>query len=302
MNTQILKGKEVSLKLKEELLIKIKELALENIVPSLAAVIVGDNPASKLYVSSKAKAFSKMECNSEVFSLPSTTSKEDLVSFIKDLNNNKKFHGILLQLPLPNHLNEREILKIISPFKDVDGLHPENQGYIMQGDPQFIPCTPYGCLKILDYYNISPKSKDVVVIGRSNLVGKPIASLMSQNFLYGNATVTLCHTKTKDLKLYTRKADIIIAAVGVPNLINSSMIKEGVHIIDVGINRIEDNSREKGYRVVGDVDFENILVKAASITPVPGGVGVMTVTMLLNNTVQAAINQNNINNSGQKIN
>ena len=292
MNTLILKGKAVSLKVKDELLLKITDLGSKGIIPSLAAIIVGDNPASKLYVSSKAKAFEKLSCYSEVFELSSDTRKDDLINFIKELNKNKKFHGILLQLPLPKHLNEKEILKTISPKKDVDGLHPENQGYIMQGDPQFIPCTPFGCLQILDYYNIDIEGKDVVVVGRSNLVGKPIASLLSQNFSYGNATVTLCHTRTKDLELYTKKADIIIAAVGVPNLIKKNMIKEGAHIIDVGINRIDDESKEKGYRVVGDVDFDNILGKAGSITPVPGGVGVMTVTMLLSNTVQAAINQN----------
>tara|TARA_B110000263_G_C15263005_1_gene489756 strand:+ start:560 stop:1441 length:882 start_codon:yes stop_codon:yes gene_type:complete len=291
LNTIILKGKSVSLKIKDELLSKIKDLESKGITPSLAAIIVGNNPASKLYVSSKAKAFSKLGCHSEVFELPLDTKKEILIESINKLNKNEKFHGILLQLPLPKHLNEKEILKMISPKKDVDGLHPENQGYIMQGDPQFIPCTPFGCLQILDYYNIDIEGKDVVVVGRSNLVGKPIASLLSQNFSYGNATVTLCHTRTKNLELYTKKADIIIAAVGVPNLIKKDMIKEGVHIIDVGINRIDDKSKEKGYRVVGDVDFDNVLGKAGSITPVPGGVGVMTVTMLLSNTVQAAINQ-----------
>ncbi len=292
MHTQILKGKEVSLKVKKNLLETIKNLSKKDVIPSLAAIIVGDNPASKLYVSSKAKAFTKLGCYSEVFSMSSDTSKKQLIKFIEDLNINPKFHGILLQLPLPKHLNEKEILKTISPKKDVDGLHPENQGYIMQGDPQFIPCTPYGCLKIIDYYKINTKGKDIVVIGRSNLVGKPIASLLSQNFNFGNATVTICHTKTKDLNFYTQKADIIIAAVGVPNLIKKNMIKKGVHIIDVGINRVEDNKTEKGYKVVGDVDFEDVLGKASSVTPVPGGVGVMTVTMLLSNTVQAAINQN----------
>ena len=291
MNTKILKGKDVSLKVKKDLSVIIKKLALKDVIPSLAAIIVGDDPASKLYVSSKAKAFSKLSCHSEVFSLPSDTTKQNLIKFIEDLNDNPKFHGILLQLPLPKHLNEKEILKTIAPNKDVDGLHPENQGYIMQGDPQFISCTPYGCIKILEYYNINTNGKDVVVIGRSNLVGKPIACLLSQNFNYGNATVTICHTKTKDLNFYTRNADIIIAAVGVPNLINKNMIKNGAHIIDVGINRIDDNTKDKGYKVVGDVDFDDVLGKASSITPVPGGVGVMTVTMLLSNTVQAAIKQ-----------
>jgi len=291
LETLILKGKPVALKIKEQLSKKISELKSKDIVPSLAAIIVGDNPASKLYVSSKAKTFSKLNCHSEIFELSSNINKSDLIEFIQQLNINSKFHGILLQLPLPQHLDEKEILETINPEKDVDGFHPINQGYIMQGKPQFIPCTPLGCLKILDYYNIETKGKEIVVIGRSNIVGKPIASLLSQNFSYGNATVTLCHTKTKDLLSNTKKADIIIAAVGVPNLINKDMIKEGAHIIDVGINRIEDASKEKGYRVVGDVNFEDVLDKAGSITPVPGGVGVMTVTMLLSNTVEAAFNQ-----------
>ena len=173
----------------------------------------------------------------------------------------------------------------------MDGFHPKNQGYLMQGNPSFIPCTPYGCLKILEYYNIDTNGKNVVVIGRSNIVGKPIASLLSQNAKYGNATVTLCHSRTKNLSDFTKKADIIVAAVGIPNLIKKDMIKDGAHIIDVGINRVDDESREKGYRVVGDVDFDNVLDKASSITPVPGGVGGMTATMLLSNTVKAAFNQ-----------
>jgi len=291
LETLILKGKPVSSKIKEDLSVRISVLKSKDIIPSLAAIIVGNNPASKLYVSSKAKTFAKLGCYSEVFELESNIDKDALINFIQNLNKNKKFHGILLQLPLPKHLDEKEILQIIIPEKDVDGFHPVNQGYIMQGNPKFIPCTPLGCLKILDYYNINVEGKDVVVIGRSNIVGKPISSLLSQNFSYGNATVTLCHTRTKDLSLYTKKADIIIAAVGVPNLVNRDMIKKGAHIIDVGINRIEDNSREKGYRVVGDVNFNDVLGKAASITPVPGGVGVMTVTMLLSNTVEATFNQ-----------
>ena len=292
MNTLILKGKDVSSSIKQDLLKKIENLKLKDITPCLAAIIVGDNPASKLYVNSKSKTFKKMDCNSEIFTLPSDTNEKDLLSLIEEINNNIKFHGILVQLPLPKHLNEQKVLEKIKPEKDVDGFHPKNQGYLMQGNPSFIPCTPYGCLKILKYYGIDTNSKNIVVIGRSNIVGKPIASLLSQNTKYGNGTVTLCHSRTKNLSDFTKKADIIIAAVGIPNLIKKDMIKDGAHIIDVGINRIDDESREKGYRVVGDVDFDNVLDKVSSITPVPGGVGVMTVTMLLNNTVQAAINQN----------
>ena len=293
MNTLILKGKDVSSSIKEDLSKKIENLKLKDITPCLAAIIVGDNPASKLYVNSKAKTFKKMDCDSKIFTLPSNINEKDLLSLIEEINNDIKFHGILVQLPLPKHLDEQKVLEKIKPEKDVDGFHPKNQGYLMQGNPSFIPCTPYGCLKILEYYNIDINGKNVVVIGRSNIVGKPIASLLSQNAKYGNATVTLCHSRTKNLSDFTKKADIIVAAVGIPNLIKKDMIKDGTHIIDVGINRVDDESREKGYRVVGDVDFDNVLDKASSITPVPGGVGVMTVTMLLSNTVKAAFNQTN---------
>ena len=291
MDTVILKGKDVSSSIKDQLSTKISNLKLKGIIPCLAAIIVGDNPASKLYVNSKAKTFKKMNCNSEIFTFDSDIDEKDLISLIDKINHNSKFHGILVQLPLPEHLNEKKILEKIKPEKDVDGFHPKNQGYLMQGNPSFIPCTPYGCLKILEYYNIDTNGKNIVVVGRSNIVGKPIASLLSQNTNYGNGTVTLCHSRTENLSDFTKKADIIIAAVGVPKLIKEDMIKDGAHIIDVGINRIDDKSREKGYRVVGDVDFDNVLDKVSSITPVPGGVGVMTVTMLLSNTVKAAFNQ-----------
>ncbi len=292
MDTVILKGKDVSSDIKKSLSSQISDLKLKGVTPCLAAIIVGDNPASKLYVNSKAKTFKKMDCDSKIFTLPSNIDEKDLLSLIEEINNDIKFHGILVQLPLPEHLDEQKVLEKIKPEKDVDGFHPKNQGYLMQGNPSFIPCTPYGCLKILEYYNIDTNGKNVVVIGRSNIVGKPIASLLSQNTKYGNGTVTLCHSRTKKLSDFTKKADIIIAAVGIPKLIKKNMIKDGAHIIDVGINRIDDESREKGYRVVGDVDFDNVLDKVSSITPVPGGVGVMTVTMLLSNTVRAAIKQN----------
>ena len=293
MNTVIIKGKPVSLSIKEKLKLKISKLKSSGVVPQLAAIIVGDDPASKLYVSSKAKTFKSLDCSSQIFEFSSNIDQKTLIKHIGSLNKDKKFHGILVQLPLPDHLNEQDILESINPEKDVDGFHPKNQGYIMQGNPKFVPCTPLGCLEILKYYKIDIKGKHVVVIGRSNIVGKPIASLLSQNFEYANSTVTLCHSKTKDIAYFTSNADVIVAAVGIPNFISSKMVKKGVHIIDVGINRVKDLNSKKGYKVVGDVDFESMLNKAASITPVPGGVGIMTVTMLLNNTVQAAMNQKN---------
>ena len=286
----LLKGKEVSLKIKEKLANRIEKLKSQKIIPSLAVIIIGDNPASKLYVSSKVKTFKQMNCNSKTFELPSKISSDELIELILKLNDDNNYHGILVQLPLPKHLNEQEILEIIDSKKDVDGFHPKNQGFLMQGRPTFIPCTPLGCIKILEHYNIKTEGKNVVVIGRSNIVGKPIALLLSQNSNFGNATVTLCHSKTKNLEKFTSNADIIIAAVGVPELINRNMIKKGAHIIDVGINRIDDNTNPKGYKVVGDVNFENVKDKVESITPVPGGVGIMTVTMLLYNTIQAAEN------------
>jgi methylenetetrahydrofolate dehydrogenase (NADP+)/methenyltetrahydrofolate cyclohydrolase len=202
---------------------------------------------------------------------------------------NPKFHGILLQLPLPNHINARNVLLKIDPKKDVDGFHPINLGNLLTGSPEFIPCTPNGVIEILKYYNIPVSGKHAVIVGRSNIVGKPMFALLSQKFETGNATVTICHTGTHDLKAHTRQADIIIAAAGIPHLITGDMISEGVDIIDVGINRVNDDS-EKGYHLVGDVDFDSIFGIANSITPVPGGVGPMTITMLLANTIQAAKN------------
>jgi methylenetetrahydrofolate dehydrogenase (NADP+)/methenyltetrahydrofolate cyclohydrolase len=201
------------------------------------------------------------------------------------LDNN--IHGVLIQLPLPKHLNEEAVLNAINPNKDVDGFHPINMGKLLIGLPDFVPCTPQGCLEILKYYNISVQSKHVVIIGRSNIVGKPLMALLSQKFEVGNATVTICHTGTDDISYYTKQADIIIVAIGKALFLTSDMIKKNVDIIDVGINRIENDS-EKGYKIVGDVDYDDVIDKASSITPVPGGVGPMTITMLLNNTVIAA--------------
>ena len=289
MNTLVLKGAPVSIDIKNKLLIDIKKLKDVDIIPFLAVILIGQDPASKIYVNNKHKTFKKMNCASKIYHLDEKIEETKLLKLINILNNDKLIHGILVQLPAPKHLNESNIINSINPMKDVDGLHPVNAGNLIQGKPSFIPCTPYGCIKILDYYNIDTKSKNIVIIGRSNLVGKPLFSLLSQNFKVGNATVTICHTGTKKLSHFTKQADIVIAAVGKEKLINSKMIKNDVIIIDVGINRIEDDSN-KGYHIVGDVDYNDVLSKTKAITPVPGGVGVMTVTMLLYNTVQAAKN------------
>ena len=289
MNPKLLKGIPVSRDIKLSLKEKVDKLLYKKIIPTLAAVLVGDDPASQIYVNSKHKTFIKNNCKSIVHKLDKKISELELIEFVNSLNVDNQIHGILIQLPLPKHLNEENILNAINPNKDVDGFHPENMGKLLIGSPSFIPCTPHGCLKILKYYNITVQSKHIVIIGRSNIVGKPLMALLSQKFEIGNATVTICHTGTDDISRYTKQADIIIVAIGKPFFLTSDMIKEDVDIIDVGINRIADES-EKGYKIVGDVDYENVINKANSITPVPGGVGPMTITMLLNNTIMAAEN------------
>ena len=286
MSCKVLYGKPVSEHIKSELKLKIDELSDSGIIPKLSVILIGDNPASKIYVNSKHKTFINMNCKSEIHNLDKNVSEDEVIKLIDTLNNNPDVHGILIQLPAPPHLNEENIIRAINPLKDVDGLHPMNLGKLFQGKPSFIPCTPYGCLKILEYYEIETVSKNIVIIGRSNLVGKPLFGLLSQKFQIGNATVTLCHSRTKNIEFFTKEADIIIAAVGVPKLVKSNMIKDNCILIDVGINRIDDDSK-KGYHIVGDIDFDSVQKKASAVTPVPGGVGVMTVTMLLYNTVNS---------------
>ena len=288
METKLLKGKPVSNHIKSSLSKLISNLKEDGIVPGLAAVLVGDDPASHVYVRSKSKVFESNDCFSETYKMSKDSSEVEILDLIDKLNNDSRIHGILVQLPLPNHLDSKKILNKVKPSKDVDGFHPLNLGSLFEGNPNFIPCTPNGIIQILDYYKIETSGKHVVVIGRSNIVGKPMFALLAQKFKVGNATVTMCHTGTKDTSYYTKQADIVIAAVGVPEMLNSDMIKEGACLIDVGINRVEDNSSDKGYRLVGDIDIKSVMGKASSITPVPGGVGPMTITMLLYNTVFAA--------------
>ena len=280
-------GKEVSSKIRTLLLEDVSNLKKIGIVHKLAAVLVGDDPASKIYVNSKKKTFLKMNCLSDVYHLDKNIKESELINEINKLNDDKDIHGILLQCPLPKHLNEDKIISFINPDKDVDGLHPVNLGKLLQGKPNFIPCTPFGCVEILNHYNIDVKSKNIVIIGRSNLVGKPLFALLSQKFNIGNATVTLCHSKTKNIDFYTKNADIIIIAIGRPEFLKRNMVKNNVVVIDVGINRMDDDS-SKGYHIVGDVDIDNLIDKVKYITPVPGGVGPMTITMLLYNTINSA--------------
>jgi len=284
----ILDGKLLSNKFKEEIKIKTAELKqAKSIIPTLALLLVGDNSASQIYVNSKSKTCNELGFRQVSEILPADTSEKVLLDIITRWNQDSSIHGILVQLPLPKHIDENKVLLSISPSKDVDGFHPENMGRLVQGLKSFVPCTPAGIIKILQDYEIETSGKHCVVVGRSNIVGKPIANLMYQKNL-ANSIVTICHSAA-DITPYTRQADIIIAAIGIPNFIKAEQIKEGVVIIDVGINRIDDDSTPKGYRIVGDVDYNSVISKVSAITPVPGGVGPMTIAMLMENTYQAAL-------------
>ncbi|HJY65018.1 MAG TPA: bifunctional 5,10-methylenetetrahydrofolate dehydrogenase/5,10-methenyltetrahydrofolate cyclohydrolase [Ignavibacteria bacterium] len=265
------------------------ELSVHKITPGLVLILVGSNPSSEIYVNMKAKKCAELGFYSIVDRLPENTAENELLKLIDNYNNNDKIHGILIQLPLPNHINELKILESVDYRKDVDGFHPVNSGRLVIGEKCFIPCTPAGIHELLIRYNIETQGKNAVVIGRSNIVGKPVANLLYQKSSNANSTVTICHSATTNITEHTSKADIIIAAIGKPRFLKSSMIKEGCAIIDVGINRIPDSSAKKGYRIAGDVDFEDCYPKASMITPVPGGVGPMTIAMLMKNTLNAAL-------------
>ena len=285
---QIIDGKEVAGNFRTELKKRVEVCRGSGIVPGLCVILVGEDPASASYVKAKEKACLEMGMHSDNIRLPAETSQDDLVSLIEEKNRDSKIHGILVQLPLPDHINEEKIIMTIDPAKDVDGFHPINVGNMVIGKKAFLPCTPHGILVLLKSTGVRVSGSHVVVVGRSNIVGKPIANMLFQKTEYGNATVTVCHTRTKDLAFHTRQADIIIAAAGMPEMITADMVKEGVVVIDVGVNRVEDSTKKRGYRLVGDVDFEAVSKKASFITPVPGGVGPMTITMLLANTVESA--------------
>ena len=284
MNTSILSGVEASKALYNSLEDRIAILKKQSIIPGLAAVLVGNNPASEIYVRNKTKKFEALGLKTELFRLDENVSEEELLSLIDKLNTDSEFHGILVQLPLPKHIDSEKVLNAIVPTKDVDGFHPENAGLLSIGKPRFIPCTPKGMMFILKHFNIDLNGKHVVVIGRSNIVGRPISILASLKEL-GNATVTLCHSGTKDLKYFSKQADILVAALGSPQFVDSSYIKKGACLIDVGINRIEVDGKSK---IVGDIDQESVMGIADSLTPVPKGVGPMTIAMLVENTVLSA--------------
>ena len=284
METSILSGLEASKALYSSLESRISDLKDHGIIPGLAAVLVGNNPASEIYVKNKTKKFKSLGLKTDVFRLEEKVSEDELLSLINRLNNDADFHGILVQLPLPKHIDSEKVLNAIIPTKDVDGFHPENAGLLSIGKPRFIPCTPKGIMFILKHFNIDLNGKHVVVIGRSNIVGRPISILASLKEL-GNATVTLCHSGTKDLKYFSKQADVLVAALGSPQFVDSSYIKEGACLVDVGINRIEVDGKSK---IVGDVNQESVTGIASSLTPVPKGIGPMTIAMLVENTVLSA--------------
>jgi methylenetetrahydrofolate dehydrogenase (NADP+)/methenyltetrahydrofolate cyclohydrolase len=288
MTAQLIKGAEVAAQIREELKKEIAELkAKHNVVPGLVTVLVGADPASQVYVGAKEKTSKELGIYSERYDLPEKTSQQELLKLIDKINKDPKINGILVQLPLPKHLNEEEVLYAIDPKKDVDGFHPVNVGKLMIGEPDYLPCTPAGIQQLLIRSGTKIEGAEVVVVGRSNIVGKPIANILLQKKPGANATVTICHTGTRDISFHTRRADILIVAAGRPKAITADMVKEGVVVIDVGVNEIGKTA--DGKRILsGDVDFDAVKEKAKAITPVPGGVGPMTITMLMMNTVRAA--------------
>jgi len=290
MSAFVVDGKAVAKSVRDEVAEKVKELKSKGVTPCLAVILVGENPASVSYVTGKQKALAEAGMADKSVKLPENTSEEELISLIEKLNEDKTVNGILVQLPLPKHINEDRVIMAINPEKDVDGFHPVNVGNLMIGRKSFLPCTPHGVLVLLQKMNIETSGKHCVIIGRSNIVGKPLSILMSSKAV--NSTVTICHTGTKDIASMVRQADIIVAAAGHPMTVTKDMVKPGAVVIDVGVNRIPDSTKKSGFRLCGDVEYDAISEIASYITPVPGGVGPMTIAMLMVNTLEAAMNQN----------
>ena len=289
MAAKILSGTELSAEIRGEVASGVVEMQEKHgVTPGLAVVLVGDDPASAVYVANKQRACTQAGLFSDSAHLPSTATEDEILSAVGGFNEDSRIHGILVQLPLPDGIDQHRIVEAIDPNKDVDGTHPYNLGKLLQGRPDFAPCTPAGIVELLMRNGHDPGGANVVICGRSDIVGKPLAALLMQRGRGGNATVTVCHTRTRDLADVTRNADILVAAIGRPAAISADMVKDGAVVIDVGINRVPDDSARRGYRLVGDVDFEDVSRKAAAITPVPGGVGPMTIAMLLVNTLSAA--------------
>lgn len=290
MQAKIIDGKKTAEEIKNSLRVRIRQLQDAGTVPGLSVILVGENPASQIYVRMKRKACDELGIHSPTLNLPADVSQTQLLNIIDELNKDQSVHGILVQLPLPKHIDERVVLHAISPSKDVDGFHPVNRGKLLLGEDTFVPCTPFGIQELLLRSGYDPGGKHVVIVGRSKIVGLPLATLLLQKKQGANATVTVCHTGTENIGQITRQADILIAAMGRPEVIKGEMVKPGAVVIDVGVNRVEDPASEKGYRLVGDVEFETASRHAKAISPVPGGVGPMTIAMLMSNTVKAASN------------
>lgn len=288
MECKVIDGKAVAADIRAQVAKRVESLKAKGVMPALSVILVGDNPASVSYVTGKQKALAEAGMVDKSIHLPESTSERELLDLIAKLNADPSVHGILVQLPLPKHINEEKVTLAIDPKKDVDGFHPVNMGNLLIGRKGFLPCTPHGVLILLERAGVQTNGARVAVIGRSNIVGKPMALLLSRKEY--NSTVTLCHTGTKDLAAITREADIIIAAAGRPNTVTADMVKEGAVVIDVGVNRVPDASKKSGFRLAGDVDYEAIKEKASVITPVPGGVGPMTIALLMQNTIEAAEN------------
>lgn len=285
---KIIDGKKTAAEIRVEIAEDVKKLRRRKITPGLAVVLVGSDPASEVYVRMKKKTCGDLGIASFDYDLLGNTTENRLLKLIAELNTDEKVHGILVQLPLPKQIDEVKVLNAIDPAKDVDGFHPVSVGKMLNGEETFLPCTPNGCKELLMRHGYDPAGKHVVVVGRSNIVGKPMAAILMQKADGANATVTVCHSRTKNLAKIIQQADIVIAAIGVPNFIKGRMVKQGAVVIDVGVNRVNDATKKSGYRLVGDVDFKNVSKKAKAITPVPGGVGPMTIMMLMKNTVESA--------------
>ena len=291
MTAHIIDGKQIAAQMREEIRTEVAALREQGIVPGLGVVLVGDDPASRSYVTAKEKACEEAGIYSDDHRLPADTPQADLLALVGRMNADPKISGILVQLPLPKHIDESAVLLAIRPDKDIDGFHPVNVGNMVLGADAFLPCTPHGVLQLLARSGVRTAGAHVVVVGRSNIVGKPVANMLLQKKEGANATVTVCHTGTRDIGAFTRQADIVIVAAGRPNTLTADMVKDGAVVIDVGVNRVEDASRKRGYRLVGDADFAGLQDKASLITPVPGGVGPMTIATLLSQTVDAAAAQ-----------
>ena len=285
--SKVLSGKDTAVAVYASFKNRLDILSKKGIIPGLCVILVGDNPASQIYVKTKSKKLQSLGLRSKNIYLNNDVSQNELIQTINGLNQDSNYHGILVQMPLPSHIDSQLIINSIDSTKDVDGFHPENVGWLSIGKPRFIPCTPKGIMKIFKHYNIELSGKDIVVIGRSNIVGRPMSILVSSNGEWSNGTCTICHSRTKNLEQYTRNADVVISAIGKPNYLKADMIKKGSIIIDVGINRVEAEN-DKGYKIIGDVDYNSVIDKVSFITPVPGGVGPMTIAMLVENTIEAA--------------